>query len=116
MAAVIYRISTAGRQMRTQITLPAAIFLPLHAVNTAITRPEANYCSIVVSVLELPVGISDGLWFMLVLLADVGFIVYHSFHRNREVIGNDARVRSEICCAGRLQVRTYSQYPLGPEK
>jgi len=53
---------------------------------------------------------------MLVLLADVGFIVYHSFHRNREVIGNGARVRSEICCAERLQVRTYSHYPLGPEK
>jgi len=46
--------------MLTQITFPAAIFLPLHAVNTAITRPEANYC-IVVSVLKLPVGISDGL-------------------------------------------------------
>ena len=72
---------------------PAAIFLPLHAVNTAITRPEANYC-IVVSVLKLPVGISDGLWFMLVLLADVGFTVYHSFYRIREVIGNSARIRS----------------------
>jgi len=53
---------------------------------------------------------------MLVLLADVGFTVYHSFYRIREVIGNCARVRSEICCAGRLQDRAYSQSPLGPEK
>jgi hypothetical protein len=49
-----------SRQIRTQITITAAIFMLLHAVNTAITRPEANY-SIVVPVLKLPVGISDGL-------------------------------------------------------
>jgi len=53
---------------------------------------------------------------MLVLLEDVRFTVYHAFYRIREIIGNCARVRSEICCTGRLQVRTYSQSPLGPKK
>jgi hypothetical protein len=33
---------------------------------------------------------------MLVLLADVGFTVYHSCYQSREVIGNSARVRSEM--------------------
>jgi hypothetical protein len=99
-----------SRQIRTQVTISVAIFLLLHAVNTAITRPEANY-SIVVPVLKLPVGISDGLWFMLVLLEDVGFIVYHSCHRSREVIGNSVRVRSEICFAS-----PHVQSPSRPEE
>ena len=47
---------------------------------------------------------------MLVLL----FII-HSIEFEKS-IGNCARVRSEICCAGRLQVHTYSHSPLGPEK
>jgi len=50
---------------------------------------------------------------MLVLL----FIIHSiEFEKSSETALGSGRVRSENCCAGRLQVRTYSQSPLGPEK